>query len=202
MTSKMTQLENTIKMLQEIIKQQQETINKLTAAQKPASPFTWTLGSVPIPASFTALRVKPMAAEPSTPPAMSFTPAPEQKKIRPPPAKLRRRKAPESDTETDSAMGENSSGDSQTSSDAGINYAVRIRKMNKRLDWHEREIKVLNEKVTHLDERVSRLEVRVEKGFAETKQSIEELKQLIMGLASKIGHDNQEQQQGPTTKHG
>lgn len=211
MTTKMSQLEATIKLLQDTIKQQQEVINKLTTAQQPAVATTWSFGATPQPASFTALGAKPPATRSPSPPSSSpSSPMPETPKAKPSPAKIRRRAAVlDSDNEDERPMNVTSNEDARPPADDGINYGVRIRQINKRLDKHDREIRSLNEKVTRLDERVGRLEVRMEKGFAELrqemsemKQSFEELKQLIMGQAKFAGQGVQQQQQGAKPKHG
>lgn len=200
MTAKMSQLESTIKLLQATIKQQQEVINKLTTAQQQA-PTTWSFGATPQPATFTALGAKPAGQSP-TPPS---PPLPVTTKAKPPPPKVRRRAAIiDSDNEEDgpTTMNEDAAETDSTAgrpADDGINYAIRIRQINKRLDKHDREIRTLNEKVTRIDERVGRLDVRLEKGFAELRQEmsemknsiVEELKQFMMGWMNAAGQGTQ-----------
>lgn len=204
MTAKMSQLESTIKLLQETIKQQQEVINKLTTAQQQA-PATWSFGATPQPATFTALGAKPAGQSPTPPPPPPSPPLPVTTKAKPPPPKVRRRAAIiDSDNEEDgpTTMNEDAAETASTAgrpADDGINYAIRIRQINKRLDKHDREIRTLNEKVTRIDERVGRLEVRMEKGFAELRQEmsemkhsiVEELKQFMMGWMNAAGQGTQ-----------
>lgn len=191
----MKQLESTIQVLQETIKKQQETIDKLLAAQeRPKATPTWTLGSAPKPASFTALGAKPpvekitLPTATSSPPASPKTPTPPRTPtFRPTPPKLRKRApAPLTNSEDESFQQEEDITDPASPSSGGSDHETRIRQMNARLVKHDREIGSLTARVGALEIKVEIGFAEVKKEFAEVKQSIEDLKKFIVSQFNMI----------------
>ncbi|KAL3251176.1 hypothetical protein MRX96_017781 [Rhipicephalus microplus] len=207
---RMKQLESTIQVLQETIKKQQETIDKLLAAQErlKATP-TWTQGSAPKPASFTALGAKPpvekitLPTATSSPPAPPKTPTPPRTPtFSPTPLKLRKRApAPLTDSEDERFQQEEDITDPASPSSGGFDYETRIRQINARLVKHDREIGSLTARVGALEIKVERGFAEVKKEFAEVKQSIEDLKKFIVSQFNMIGKGAQIQVE-TLPKHG
>lgn len=200
----MKQLENTIQALQETIKKQQETIDKLLAAQeRPKATPTWTPGSVPKPASFTAMDAKPPVEKITSPKTTSSSPTSPKTPtsprtpptFRPTPPKLQKRDItpPANSGDENSQQEEEDITDRASLSNGGSDCETRIRHMNARLVKHDREIGALTARVGALELKVERGFAEIKQEIAEVKQSIEDLKNFIMSRLNTNGNGAQDQ---------
>ncbi|KAH7953614.1 hypothetical protein HPB49_010599 [Dermacentor silvarum] len=224
LASKMMQLESTIKLLQETVKQQEtmkqqkELIARFTSHQHGNQSDTpWSVGTAQQTASFTPLGTPVMPPPTPSPQSLEQGKTPCQKKAR-------RSSVIESDEdehlnmntgddETESISSISTLHSRDTDTQGGLNYGARFKHINARLNRQDKCTKEISQKVDNVASAMknfkndvkadfakleAREEARINTGFEEMKHFMVQLLQEEMG---KLGHGS-DTSPGASPSHG
>ncbi|KAL3225020.1 hypothetical protein MRX96_049387 [Rhipicephalus microplus] len=206
----MLQLENTIKLMQVSMRQQQETIRKQAemitrlTSQQPRSGMEWNVSAPPT--ATLALSDATAVPPPPPPPPQGTDKTPRRKKAR-------RSSVNESDEEEDLNMDNDADETASVSSTStqlsrttegqeGLNCGARFKKIYNRLNRQDRRINEISQKVDNVASTMNKFEARVEArmttGFEEMKLFVV---QLLKEELSSIGLSNRNTP-GSSHNHG